>query len=99
MSRIALAALAALIASPAGAQSVPCGPTRVIAERLAAEFGEAVSVTGLANNGSMLAIYSNDGMQTFTVVMSTPEGLSCVVAAGTALVIVRPEPPKPGQPS
>ena len=53
-------------------------------ERLADKYGEAARVVGLMQNGSVMEIYSNSELGTWTAVVSTPAGISCVVASGVA---------------
>ena len=99
MHRIALAALAALIASPAGAQSVPRGPTPALAERLASEYGEAPAVGGVDATGRLLVMYANAETGTWTAVLATAEGLSCIVSSGEGWSTERVAAPRPGRPS
>lgn len=102
MTRIALAALAALVttASPAAGQMPPpCGPSRAIADMLARDHGEAVTGGGIDAAGRLLRIFANLDTGTWTAVVSTTEGLSCIVSSGKDWASERPEPAAKGQPS
>jgi len=37
---------------------------------------------GLQSNGNLLQVYASEDKNTWTVVSTTPAGLSCIVAAG-----------------
>ena len=87
-----LAAPVALTAAPAAAEpqnlerqraaSQLCLPRAVVAERLGTKFGEARTAGGLASNGALMEIYASKDGGTWTVVMTMPRGLSCIVATG-----------------
>ncbi len=63
---------------------IPCGTTAEVVARLTSEFGEAVAAEGSAGPGNSLRmqVYVNRDSQSWTVVMHTPDGNSCVVADG-----------------
>lgn len=103
MSRIALAALAALvtssIASSAGAQNGVCGPSRAVADRLASEYGEAPAVGGVDAAGRLLLIFANAVTGTWTAVVVAAEGASCVVSSGEGWTVEPVAKSTPGRPS
>jgi len=65
-----------------GAAQARCLPREVVAERLGKRFGEARTAGGLASNGALMEVYSSKDGATWTVVMTMPQGISCIVAAG-----------------
>jgi hypothetical protein len=75
-------------ASPLGAQSapgnmrMPCHNATEIAKQLSSKYDEAPVAFGLQSNGNLLQVYSSESKDTWTVVSTTPGGLSCIVAAG-----------------
>lgn len=98
MPRIALATASialALLATPALAQQRACAPTAQMIERLAKAFGEELSAAGVDARGNMLGVYSNPSNGTWTVTVTTPDKVSCVVSSGEGFSIERPEPAKP----
>lgn len=100
--RIALAALAVLVtiaSSTASAQGVPCGPSQALTARLAGEYGEAVTGGGIDAAGRLLRIFANAETGTWTAVVTSPEGLSCIVSSGENWANERPEPVTKGRPS
>ena len=88
MSRIAwfTAAVvgAALIASPASAQSPPqsCAKRADIIKHLSGQFQEAPVAIGLSDNGSLLEILATTDGKTWTLLFSMPTGMSCLMATG-----------------
>jgi hypothetical protein len=79
----------AAIAPPAQAQT--CAPREVIVERLKHQFDESLSSAGLQKGRSVdviVEIWSSQGSGTFTVLLSHPTGLSCLVASGQHYFIV-----------
>lgn len=70
----------AAVSAPASAQTA-CGERGVIADRLAQKYGERPTSIGLATNGSVIEIFASaDG--TFTILVTSPDGKTCLVAAG-----------------
>gem|GEM_PF-1699768 len=65
------------------AQTNSCAPRTEVIKHLAAEYKENAAAVGIADNGS--AVYeiltSADG-STWTLLYSTPNGLSCLMATG-----------------
>ncbi len=76
-----------IAASSASAQTaeglrMPCHDAGEIAKQLSAKYKEAPVAFGLQSNGNLLQIYKSDQKNTWTVVSTTPNGKSCIVAAG-----------------
>ena len=93
MRRLALFATGTLLAlgafaSPAAAQTMmpgvrmPCHDANEIAKQLSRKYDEAPVAFGLQTNGNLLQVYASEQKGTWTVVSTTPQGLSCIVAAG-----------------
>lgn len=89
-------------ASPLGAQSspgnnmrMPCHNATEIAKQLNSKYDEAPVAFGLQSNGNLLQVYASEDKGTWTVVSTTPNGMSCIVAAGKrweALPFVKSDP-------
>jgi hypothetical protein len=75
-------------AGPLGAQMapsnarMPCHNASEIAKQLSTKYDEAPVAFGLQSNGNLLQVYSSEEKGTWTVVSTTPTGVSCIVAAG-----------------
>jgi len=87
MLRTALfAAAAAFIAGPALAQSAGSGPACVkrtdLIKHLEAKYHEAPAAVGIADNGALLEVFASRSGETWTVTVTMPNGISCMVATG-----------------
>lgn len=69
-------------ASENAAPRMPCHDALEIAKQLSRKYDEAPVAFGLQTNGNLLQIYASQGTGTWTVVSTTPAGISCIVAAG-----------------
>jgi hypothetical protein len=79
--RAAVSVAAFAAASPAAAQPV-CGDHAGMVAQLIGTFGEAHRGAGLAGPRAVFEVWASDATGTWTILMVTPEGLACVVAAG-----------------
>jgi hypothetical protein len=61
---------------------MPCHNATEIAKQLSSKYDEAPVAFGLQSNGNLLQVYSSTEKDTWTVVSTTPNGMSCIVAAG-----------------
>ena len=83
--RLLAAALAvSLGVSAAHAQNIQCFPYEAIEERLVQNFGEQPQGRGIeSRNGFMLTIWANPDTGTFTVTVTRPDDLTCIVSHGS----------------
>ena len=58
-----------------------CDDRKAIVDKLAKTFSEAPVSMGLATNGSVIEVFASP-TGTFTIILTMPSGLSCVMAAG-----------------
>lgn len=65
------------------AQSV-CAERNVLLSSLQREYSENPTAIGLASNGSVIELLTTPDGQTWTILMTRPDGTSCVIAAGEA---------------
>tara|TARA_B100000315_G_C14553179_1_gene576855 strand:- start:956 stop:1267 length:312 start_codon:yes stop_codon:yes gene_type:complete len=72
-----------LNAAPASAQQavLPCGERAEIVEQLTNNFSETPVSMGLTKDGAVLEMFVSKD-RTFTVVVTQPSGISCLVASG-----------------
>ena len=69
--------------NPAAAQAA-CTTRNEVAERLAGNYAEAPVAAGLASSGAVIEVFTSGDGATWTIVLTRPEGTSCLVAAGEA---------------
>ena len=72
----------ALAQSPRAGMRMPCHDATEIAKQLSNKYAEAPVAFGVQSNGNLLQVYATEDKRTWTVVTTTPAGLSCILAAG-----------------
>ena len=78
---IALGAGFALLSSAASAQS-QCNDRAKVIDLLAQKYKEAPVASGVTNNGGLVEVLTDTKGGTWTIIVTTPQGVSCLVAAG-----------------
>ena len=78
-----VAAVMAAASAQANEQSMGCHEPKEIARLLSADFSERPVAYGLQQDGTLMQIFASKTGETWTVVLTTPAGLSCIVAEGT----------------
>lgn len=88
MTKGALAAATAmtlLMASAATAQQARnCGPRELVVNRLAEGFGETRQSMGLGANNAVIEVFASEESGTWTITVTSPNGVTCLVASGQA---------------
>ena len=78
---IRAALIACTLAAPASAQTA-CADRAAIVKRLAEKYGESVQGLGIHNNNGVIEIYVSEETGTWTILITTPNGMTCLMAAG-----------------
>ena len=78
---VLILALVLGVGTPARAQSV-CMAHPELANQLDSRFSEAPVAIGLASNNVVVEVFSNGDGSTWTIVLTKPDGMSCVMATG-----------------
>ena len=74
-----------MIASHATAQNARnCGPREMVVDRLAEGYGETRKSMGLGSNNSIVEVFASSETGTWTITVTTPNGVTCLVASGQA---------------
>ncbi|UWR21689.1 hypothetical protein [Sulfitobacter sp. S190] len=97
---IHLAALGGFIAltAPALAQNGrQCGPRASVVESLAERYGESRQSVGLGANSAMVETFASSETGTWTITVTMPSGLTCLVASGQAFETVTEALPAKGE--
>ena len=71
------------LASPAGAQQPRCAPRAQVLDLLQGRFGETRRAIGLTSGASVMELYASDASGRWSLVVTLPSGMSCLVGAGT----------------
>ena len=81
-----ITALFATVVLATSANAVPCGPRDALVEKLQSKYSETLSSGGLQGKNALqtiVEVWSSEKTGTFTVIVTTPKGMSCILAAGT----------------
>ena len=84
--------LALCLSAPVHAQSA-CTSLPDALAALATRYGEAPRVSGLMANGQLMIVTASEAGG-FSVLLVSPDGVACMVAAGEGFALT--EAPKPG---
>jgi hypothetical protein len=74
------AALLILLPSIAAAQ-LPCAARDEIVREITQHFKEMPEATGVTPQGMLLEVYVSEA-RSWTILMTTPQGMACIVAVG-----------------
>lgn len=67
---------------PAHAQGASCADRTLIVERLSTKYGETRQSAGLNQNNGMVEVFASNDTGTWTILVTMPNGTSCLMAAG-----------------
>lgn len=80
---LALSLLGLLAAGPAlGVDDSDCPEREHVLNYLSEQYHEDPIAMGVANNGDLIEVLSARNGETWTILVTTPRGRSCLVAAG-----------------
>ncbi len=88
MFRIApalIAVSALLTGSPATAEPAACAARSIALNHFSSRYAEKPVAMGLTNNGAMMEILSSKSGRSWTILLTTPNGVTCLVSAGENL--------------
>ena len=90
---IPVAAVLACIATGAAAN---CAPRDVVVERLADRYGESRQSMGLGSNNAVVEVFASEETGTWTITVTSVNGLTCMVASGQSFEELDEEVPVKG---
>lgn len=85
MLRTALALSACMFltaATKAAAQQPLCTERSEVVSQLSSQYAEAPVAMGIANNGGVVEILSSKSGTSWTIILTMPNGVTCMIAAG-----------------
>jgi hypothetical protein len=59
-----------------------CGPREVVVQRLADGYGESRQSMGLGSNNAVIEVYASAETGSWTITVTQPNGVTCLVASG-----------------
>ena len=89
MRRMWMAAMAAGLCGLAGAAAAEgtggnCAPRETVVQRLAEGYGETRQSVGLGANNAVVEVSASAESGTWTITVTLPSGLTCLIASGQA---------------
>lgn len=73
----------ALVLVSASALAAPqCNTRETVLDLLSEKYSEAPIAVGVANNGGLVEVLSTGDGETWSIIITSPKGMSCLVAAG-----------------
>ncbi len=79
----------------AAEQTRNCAPREAVVERLADRYGETRQSLGLGARGSVVEVFASQDTGTWTITVTAPSGLTCLVASGQSFeAVAEALPPK-----
>jgi hypothetical protein len=83
--------LAGLILAPVPGHAEPqCATHQAVAEKLASQYGKKRHSMGLAANSTVMELYASLETGTWTMTVTMPNGMTCLVAAGDNFTTIQP---------
>ena len=61
-----------------------CAPRTAVVERLASGYGETRQSIGLGANNAVVEVFASEETGTWTITVTSPQGVTCLVASGQA---------------
>ena len=83
----AAAGLALCIAATGAAQAQNarnCAPRQLVVDRLADGYGETRQSMGLGADNAVIEVFASNDTGTWTITVTRPNGITCLVASGQA---------------
>jgi hypothetical protein len=77
-----LTLLAAVLPTTIQAQAA-CAERDMVVEKLEGRYGEVFAGGGLQSSSSVFEVWFSEEKGTWTILMTRPNGLSCIMASGT----------------
>ncbi len=79
-----------MLASPAAGRT--CIDRDTALKQLARKYQEAPISAGVTNSGGLVEVLTTSDGSTWTIILTTPQGMSCLVAAGEGWRTLKPKP-------
>ena len=76
-----------------------CAPREVVVERLAERYRETRQSMGLGANSAVVEVFASRETGTWTITVTTPQGMTCLVASGQAFQTLNDPLPPAGDPT
>lgn len=71
-----------LMPDKASAQQPACTARATVLDHLSRRYAEKPVTMGMANNGGAIEVLTTDDGSTWTIILTMPNGMTCMIAAG-----------------
>ena len=78
-----------------GQQNRNCADRALVLDRLASAYGESRQSIGLGSNNQVVEVFASLETGTWTIIVTGPNGLTCLVASGQSFEMVTESEPRP----
>ncbi|MCX7888205.1 MAG: hypothetical protein N2422_00560 [Rhodobacteraceae bacterium] len=95
---LALPALLALAPPLAAGDGAQCAARDQVVAFLAARYGETRRGIGIAGRDAVMELFASDSTGTWTIVVTTGDGMTCLLASGERFRALAGGAPVPGDP-
>ncbi len=83
LARMAVAVTLTVFTPYAEAQTrTACAERTTVVKRLAEKYGETLQSLGLHQNNAVVEVYASDETGSWTILMTRPDGVACLMASG-----------------
>ena len=83
LARAIVAAGLAAATPMADAQTrTPCAERDAVVQRLKDKYGETLQSMGLHQSNAVMEVYASESTGTWTILVTRPDGMACLIAAG-----------------
>ena len=83
MRALAIGALVVALTAPIAAQAAPqCDRRDAVLQLLEKKYKESVVAIGVTSTGALLEILATNTGSTWSAIVTTPQGMSCMVSSG-----------------
>lgn len=83
-------------AAPAALAAQQCGKRDLVVSQLNEKYGETRRSMGLAANNTVMEMYASAASGSWTITVTMPDGMTCLVASGQGYEAVAEELPAKG---
>lgn len=85
--------------TPPALANPQCAPRADVVAHLAQKFSETRRSMGLAANSTVMEVFASDATGTWTITVTTPQGITCLIASGQSFEPVVEQQPAKGAPA
>lgn len=80
--------LTAALMLPIQSDGLICGKREGIVTQLENKYGETPQVMGFSKGAGVIEVYGNEDTETWTIIVTGPDGISCFMASGEAFEVM-----------